>query len=446
MSGRVFREGQNEDNGWSRRELLRAGGIVAAVGTVLPIAACTSSSPRSEAAGSQASHHLVRGGTLRMGTLGGSSSDSIVASVASAVPDFARLPSLYNTLLALDENSNIVPSLAESVESTPDASTYTIRLRQGATFHNGKTVTAEDVLFTFQRIKSQDLGPAPQLSVLNLNNAKALDARTVRVKLDSPSVLFQYALAAQGAPIEIVPVGYNPKAPVGTGPFKYQSFTPGQESTFVRNPDYFVSGLPYLDTLQIIDYPDADARFDAFRSGQLDAIDIVPASQISELKGLPGIGLLQAHTGLAPVNYMRTDAAPFNDARVRLAMKLIVDRPKMIAIAGDGYATLANDVLGKFFPSYDTSLPQRHQDLDRRHRVLIGLSIHTARSAPRRPFFGRGAAGTGAVVAREVLSLHRALDGADVTVDGVLGPGALAGVIADVVRPGGQQCRPDPHG
>jgi peptide/nickel transport system substrate-binding protein len=353
---------------WTRRDLLRVGGLAGSAALIgVPLAACSGSSGTG---GAQQTAKLGRGGTLRLGVLGGSSSDTVVASAAVGVPDFARLSSLYNTVLGFDATGNIVPVLAESIESNADASVYTLRLRKGVTFHNGKTLTADDIIYSLQRVISNHYVAAPQLSAVNFSNITVLDPLTLRFNLDQPSVLFKVGLAAQGGPVNIVPVGYDPKAPVGTGPFKFKSFTPGQQSVFTRNPDYFMNGLPRLDSLQIIDYPDADARFNAFISDQLDAIDAVPTAQITSIQARSGTELLRANTGLALVNYMRLDVPPFNDPRVPQALKLIMDREKMIQVAGAGYGTLGDDVLGKYFPSYDTGLPQRQQDLDQARFLL----------------------------------------------------------------------------
>jgi peptide/nickel transport system substrate-binding protein len=350
-----------DSTGISRRDFMRLSG---AVGGVALLAACGAGS----LALASPSAKPKRGGTLRIGILGGSSSDTIEADAAVGTPDYARIAALYNTLTTFDENANIVPVLAESVEYDSTGTIYTIRLRQGVTFHNGKPLTPADVIFTFQRIISKGLAGAPALSGVNFNNIKTLDPLTLQLTLDHPSVLLKLGFANYF--IQIVPVGYDPKNPIGTGPFKFQSFTPGQQSTFIRNENYFDSPKPYLDSLEIVDFPDATARLNAFTTGQLDAIDSVASAQVSALKAQSQINLLTASTGLAIVNYMRCDAAPFNDVRVRQAMQLIMDRPKMIEVAGDGQGTLGDDVLGKYFPSYDTSLPQRHQDLDKARSLL----------------------------------------------------------------------------
>lgn len=368
MSERNAMPDKKTDNEMSRRTFLRISGLAGAAGVVgVSLAGC-GSSPATHTASSHAKPR--RGGSLDVAVLGGSSSDSIEASDPIQVTDFARCRALYSTLATFDAKNNIVPFLAESIESNPSASVYTIRLRPGLTFHNGKPVTPADVVYSFQRVLAGPLPGAPQLAGFSPQSTKVLDSRTLQVTLSKPSVLFLMGLAAQGSPINIVPVGYDKNHPVGTGPFMYQSFTPGQESVFVRNPNYFISELPYLDSLKIIDYPDANARFNAFLSGQVDAIDSVPSAQVTSLKNKSGKQLLQAQTGLALVNYMRCDVAPFNDPNVRVAMKLIIDREKMIQVAGAGYGAVADDVLGKYFPSYDTSLPQRHQDIEQAKHLL----------------------------------------------------------------------------
>lgn len=355
---------------FSRRDFLRLGSIVGASGAIAVALPGATSGASFSSRDATAAYRRKSGGTLKVGILGGSSSDTLAASAPIGVPDYARGRALYSTLATFDETNNIVPFLAESIESNASASTYTIRLRQGSIFHNGKPVLPEDVIFSLQRVVSQSLAAAPMLAGFNSKNVKVLDTRTLRIPLAAPSVLFLVGLAAQGSPVNIVPVGYTPSKPIGTGPFMYKSFTPGRQSVFVRNPHYFESGVPYLDTLLLIDYPDANARFDAFISGELDAIDAVPFAQVASLKGRSGKTLLEAKTGLALLEYMRTDVTPFNDPNVRLAMKLIVTRPKMIEVAGGGYGSEGDDVLGKYFPTYNPSLPQRHQDIDQAKYLL----------------------------------------------------------------------------
>src|SRR5262249_23615284 len=148
----------------------------------------------------------------------------------------------------------------ESIEAGDAPDVWTVRLRDGVTFHDGKPLTADDVLFSLRRIldpKRPGRGAAA-IGYVDLKRSKKLDDRTVKIALRSPNVAFPDDLGQYFN--GIVPVGYDPKRPVGTGPFKYRSFSPGQQSVFVKNADYWRSGEPHVDQVTIIDFADDTAR------------------------------------------------------------------------------------------------------------------------------------------------------------------------------------------
>ena len=116
----------------------------------------------------------------------------------------------------------------------------------------------------------------------------------------------------------IVPVGYNPKHPIGTGPFKFQSFTPGQQSVFTRNEDYWGVGrdgvrMPYVDSVVIVDLSDDSARLNALVSGAVDAIDSVPYALLASVQSSSTVEPLISQTGNWYPITMRVDRAPFKD-------------------------------------------------------------------------------------------------------------------------------------
>ena len=178
----------------------------------------------------------------------------------------------------------------------------------------------------------------------------------------------------------IVPVGYDPAKPVGTGAFMYASFTPGQQSVFKKFPNYWQHGKPYADQLTIIDFTDDTARVNALLGGQVDAIDNLPTGQIAQVQGSSSLKVLISHTGQWQPFTMRIDQAPFNDVRVRQAMRLIVNRPQMVEQVLSGQGRVANDMYSPFDPAYDSSLPQRSQDIAQAKSLLksaghAGLSV-----------------------------------------------------------------------
>jgi peptide/nickel transport system substrate-binding protein len=128
---------------------------------------------------------------------------------------------------------------------------------------------------------------------------------------------------------QIVPAGFTAKSkPNGTGPFRYQSSTPGQRSVFTRNPRYRQHPLPYAGTLTIIDFPDTTSLTDALRTGQVHAAGTLNPQQVPELAVVGGVKVVVSQAGTIVPFTMRLYQAPFSDVRVRQAMRLLADRPR----------------------------------------------------------------------------------------------------------------------
>jgi peptide/nickel transport system substrate-binding protein len=372
----------NDDEHWhehpiTRRQVLRGaaiGGMTLSAGGIL--AACGGGGGGGGAAksagntGGTSAAGVRPGGNLRIGVSGGGAKDSIDAHVLTTDPDIARAFQLYEPLAIRNPSYELEMVLAESIEAGKRPDIWTIRLKPDITFHDGKPVTADDVLFSLQRIldpKSPKTGAA-SIGYVDVKRSRKIDDRTVEVRLKEANVGFpddvgQYFNG-------IVPSGYDPKNPVGTGPFKYQSFSPGQRSVFVKNADYWRKGEPHADQLEIIDFPDDTARVNALLGGQVDAITNLPAAQIAQVKGNPGLKVLTSETGAWQPFTMRVDAAPFSDVRVRQAMRLIADREQLIQQALSGQARVGNDLYAPFDPAYDKDLPQRKQDLAQAKSLL----------------------------------------------------------------------------
>jgi len=243
-----------------------------------------------------------------------------------------------------------------------------IRLRPGITFHDGKPLTADDVIFTLNRIITGKFSGSTSLGPIDLKGLKKLDKLTVLVPMTSPYGSFLDQLAYWYY-LYIVPTGFNPAKPNGTGPFKYQSFTPGQRSVFVRNPNYWKSGLPYVDSVTIIDFSDSTSLQNALTTGVIHGAGAMEGPQIAALKSAGGVQTITSHTGAITPFTMRVDQAPFNDVNVRQAMRLLVGRPQLIASALDGYATAGSDVFSPYDPNFDASL-HREQDIAQAKSLL----------------------------------------------------------------------------
>ncbi|WP_425839974.1 ABC transporter substrate-binding protein [Streptomyces fractus] len=288
---------------------------------------------------------------------------------------FAMAAAFTDTLVRRDHHWEQRPALAEEfAPEGKDLTTWTIRLRDDVTFHNGKPLTADDVMFTIRR----NLDPkspgwiAGLLDSVDPKRLTRMDARTVRLRLKYPNSRLTEGFSE--APAGIVPVGFDPRRPVGTGPFKHQSFTPGQRWVGVRNENYWQGEKPYLDRLELLGFADADvARVNAMLSRQIDGIDRIPPSQLSQLRQRQDMHVLVSPSGAFQFIAMRCDkGAQFEDNRVRQAFKLMVDRKQMVDVAMGGLGDVGNDVgvWTKFDPTYDTSLPRIEQDLDRARSLL----------------------------------------------------------------------------
>ena len=343
-------------------------GVLAASGGAL--AACGSGAA-SQKTTTSSSAKARRGGHLSVGMSGGSGADSIDALYSFTYLDSARQQQLYNPLLQMNDAAEIEYQLAESIEPQKGNTEWIIRLRPGVTFHNGKDLGAEDVIYSFRGILNPK-SPAPGASSLGPMDAAgltALDKLTVKVPFTAPFGSFLEQLTYWYY-LWIVPVGYDPKKPVGTGPFKYQSFTPGQRSTFVRNENYWKPGLPYLDAVTTIDFADNTALQNALVTGVVDGAGALEGAQIKELAAQTGITTVISPSGQITPFTMRVDRAPYSDVRVRLALRLIVNRPDLIASAFDGYATLAHDVFSPWDPDFDASAFHREQDIPQAKALL----------------------------------------------------------------------------
>jgi len=357
------------ERGLTRDELLKRAAVGGAA--VLSTGALASTADAAFQAGAP-----KRGGTFRIGVSGGSAKDFIDGQNIVTRPDQARIVTGWETLLVFDSQFKLkFDGLAEEI-SAKTADVWTIRVKPGIEFHNGKTLSADDIIYSLRRLIDPRLklfGGAA-LSSVDPKRIRKIDKRTVRLFLKRKDVTILDALGQYVA--GIVPVGYSPgaigqaKPNIGTGPYKLKSFTPGQQSVHVRNPNYWRSGQPYFDQVVIIDFPDDTARVNALLSGQVDAITDVPPAQVAVVNGHSGLKVLESPSAAWTPIIMRVDAAPFNDVRVRQAMRLIANRPQMVAQALSGHGKIGNDLYAPFDEAYARDLPQRHQDIDKAKSLL----------------------------------------------------------------------------
>lgn len=358
---------QSAGSGPSRREVLRSGGLLGAtvaLGGLL--AACTSRTNASNTATSPASTGPTvarkKGGTLRVGVGGGGATDTLDPAKEASQADYVRNRVLYSPLFERDPSGNFRGVLAESAEPNASGTVWTVPLRRGVTFHDGQTFNADAVLTALARVFAlTGAATATELKQVGITpkTVSKLDSHTLRFSLPAPLAIFEEILA----PFFITAPNWNPKTPVGTGPFKFKSFAPGQQSEFVANRDWFGPNGPWVDDLLIKNISDDSARLNALQAGQVDVINSVPFAQARTITSNSALQLVRQtrSAGWTPMN-MRVDVAPFTDIRVRKAFRLAVDRPQMVAQVLAGQGRIGNDLYAPQDPDYDSSLPQYAQD------------------------------------------------------------------------------------
>ena len=374
----------------SRRELLLGAGGLVLAGT---LAGCGGGSSSSTSGGGSlpSGGKPKPGGTFRLGVTGGGSKDIIDGQSIVTKPDQARLMASWETLLIYDADYKLQPDgLAESVtQDKPDQ--WTIKLHDGIEFNNGKTLSADDVIYSLQRILNpkEGLFGTAGLSSIDPKNIQKMDNLTVRLNLKNPDSTIgdQLGQYYNG----IVPVGYsrtNNLKWVGTGAYITKSFSPGQQSVHTKNPNYWRTGQPYFDQVTVTDFGDPTAQVNALLAGQIDAMTDIPFAQIEVAKSNGGLTVLESDGGGWLPLCMAVDQKPFTDNRVRQAMRLIVDRQAILEQVLSGHGRVANDLYSPFDPAYDSSLPQRQPDIEQAKSLLkqagysdLTFDLHTTDGA-----------------------------------------------------------------
>jgi peptide/nickel transport system substrate-binding protein len=357
----------NAVNELSRRGLLMgtaAGGLlIAGNGAML--------APSANAATAR----IKRGGVLRVAVNSGGPNETQDAHRGGFTADTARQYQLYDRLVNRDSKFQLVNELADSFTPNKTGNVWTVRVKKGVKFHNGRTLTADDVIFTIQRILNPETKAirAGSLSGIDATKLKKVDAYTVSITLKSANTTFD-ALFADYA-MGIVPVGYNPTSPVGTGPFKFKSFTPGVKSVYTANKSYWRTGEPYVDSVEIVSIPDETARVNALISGQVDCITDLPNAQVSAVRANKKLAILNAKAGSFVPIAMNCLKGPFTDVRVRQAFRYMIDREAVVKQAYSGFATLGNDIPSPNDAGFNRKLKQRDYDPERAKSLIKASGV-----------------------------------------------------------------------
>ncbi|MCL4767491.1 MAG: ABC transporter substrate-binding protein [Hyphomicrobiaceae bacterium] len=283
-----------------------------------------------------------KGGTLRVSFPG--SPRLIDPPITGSVEEWIVTSWLYNNLTRVDEKFNVQPDLAVSWEPAEAGKVWTFKLRPGVKFASGKDMTADDVVASINRILDPNTKSRGKGGLGPIEKVEAVDPLTVRFTLARPIADFASNLALPYA--RIMPKGaklnFNIEAD-GTGPFILKEFVVGEKVVVERNPNYFVKGLPHVDRVVLTVYPDSTAELNALKDGKTDIVWQVRPDQVTLLSEAKDIKVEEIATGSFVPVVMRSDQPPFNDARVRKALKLSIERETMVKNILGGHGAIGND-------------------------------------------------------------------------------------------------------
>jgi peptide/nickel transport system substrate-binding protein len=353
-----------------RREVLQcliAAGMYASLGGPAALAgAAPAATPR-------------QGGHIRVASMSSSTADTLDPAKGALSTDYVRHNMLYSGLTQFDSNLRPLPALAEEIHSD-DQTLWTFKLRRGVQFHDGKPVTAADVVYSLGRHKDPALASKVKAIADQFADIKASAPDEVQLRLTGPNVDLPAMLAVSH--FLIVKDGTTDfRTAVGAGPYRLKEFKAGVRTVVTRNPTYWKPGRPYVDEIELIGIPDETARVNALLSGDVHLIIAVNPRSTKRINASPGHSVLETKSGLYTNLIMRQDLAPTRDPNFVLAMKYLFDRELIRRALFRGYGTIGNDhPIPPGHRFYNAELPQRTYDPERaRYHLqkagLVGVRV-----------------------------------------------------------------------
>jgi peptide/nickel transport system substrate-binding protein len=282
------------------------------------------------------------GGNFRVGLGHGSTTDSFDPARFASGLDFSWGKGLSGApLVRINPKGAVEPYLAESVEPSDGAKKWVFKLRKGVTFHNGKALTADDVIGTINYHNGPDSKSPGKAYLTGVASVKADGAETVVFELKAPDAGFPANLANYQFPILSITDGKPDVSGMGAGPYILESFEPGVRTRFKKNPNAFIPGN--FDSVEQLTILDPAARTNAYLSGEVDFIDRADLKTIELLKNAPDTALYNVSGWEQLTAPMFVDTAPFDKVEVRQALKWAVNRQDLVDKVLFGYGKAGND-------------------------------------------------------------------------------------------------------
>ena len=310
-----------------------------------------------------------KGGRLRQGFSAGSTTETLDALKSTgSVVEICNNWCWGSNLTEVQPDGSIGPELAESIEGSDKGRTWVFKLRKGVTFHNGKSLTPEDVIDSVNRHRGEDSASAVKSLFEPIEEMRKDGDDQVVIRLKAPNADFPFVLSDYR--LVIMPSDGNGNVDTtsgnGTGPYIIDSFYPGVRSFFKRNPDYFKADRAHFDEIEHLVILDTAARQNALTTGAVDVIDSIEPKTAHLMARVKGVRI-QEVTGTQSRNMvMRLDTPPYDNLDLRLAIKLSAKRQELVDKIEGGHGVVGNDHhISPAQQYYNSELPQREYDPDK---------------------------------------------------------------------------------
>jgi peptide/nickel transport system substrate-binding protein len=281
-----------------------------------------------------------RGGTLTAAMQ--VDATSLDPHLSSSYSSSLVIEQVYSGLIQFDAEMTIVPDLAESWTVSEDGLVYDFTLRKGVKFHNGREMTADDVIYSLNRVKDPEGGSPRSYLLVDVQSIESPGTGAVRITMAKP---FAALLSHLDTTMAIVPQevveehGDLATTMVGTGPFRFVEFVPNTHAKLERYEEYHEEGLPYLDALTWIPIPDDPTRTANIKTATVDFADQIPQKDIESLESESGVLLAHGPSTLHDYLMLNCTKEPFNNVLVRQAVAKTIDRALMTDVILFGFGT-----------------------------------------------------------------------------------------------------------
>ena len=304
----------------------------------------------------------VKGGLLRAGMQGGESTNTLDPALAASEVPYMVSMTYGDMLVDVSPAGEIDYRIAEEISSSPDAMEWKLKIRQGVEFHNGKTLTAEDVVATLKR-HTDEKSQSGAMGIVQGISEMTAEGDMVTLKLASGNADLPFLLADYHLLIQPEGGVANPADGIGSGAYKIVVNEPGVRHGFEKFANYWDPNVGHADQVEIIVINDNTARTAAVQSGQIHMMNRVDPKIIALISGVPGMSVQHVAGRGHYVFIMHCDKAPFDNNDLRMALKLAINRQEMVDKILGGLGSVGNDFpINAAYPLFDDSIPQREYD------------------------------------------------------------------------------------